>query len=47
VIIEQGTEIGRPSRLRAAVDFDADGNVTEVRVTGSVVPVSEGWVTLL
>jgi trans-2,3-dihydro-3-hydroxyanthranilate isomerase len=47
VVIEQGTEIGRPSRLRAAADFDTDGNVTEVRVTGSVVPVSEGWVTLL
>jgi trans-2,3-dihydro-3-hydroxyanthranilate isomerase len=46
VTIEQGTEIGRPSRLRAAADFDADGNVTAVRVTGSVVPVSEGWVTL-
>jgi trans-2,3-dihydro-3-hydroxyanthranilate isomerase len=46
VIIEQGTEVGRPSRLRAAADFDADGNVSEVRVTGSVVPVREGWVTL-
>jgi trans-2,3-dihydro-3-hydroxyanthranilate isomerase len=46
VIIEQGTELGRPSRLRAAADFDADGNVTSVRVTGSVVPVSEGRVTL-
>jgi len=46
VTIEQGTELGRPSRLRAAVDFDADGNVTSVRVTGSVVPVSEGTVTL-
>lgn len=47
VVIEQGTEIGRPSRLRAAADFDVDGSVTEVRVTGSVVPVSEAWVTLL
>jgi trans-2,3-dihydro-3-hydroxyanthranilate isomerase len=46
VTIEQGTEVGRPSRLRAAADFDAEGIVTEVRVTGSVVPVSEGWVTL-
>lgn len=46
VTIEQGTELGRPSRLRAAADFDADGTVTSVRVTGSVVPVSEGWVTL-
>lgn len=47
VVIEQGTEIGRPSRLRAAADFDAEGNVTSVRVTGSVVPVSEGRVTLV
>jgi trans-2,3-dihydro-3-hydroxyanthranilate isomerase len=46
VVIEQGTEVGRPSRLRAATDFDPDGNITEVRVTGSVVPVREGWVTL-
>ncbi len=46
VTIEQGTEFGRPSRLWAAADFDADGNVTSVRVTGSVVPVSEGYVTL-
>ena len=46
VTIEQGTELGRPSRLRAAADFDADGNVTSVRVTGSVVPISEGRVTL-
>jgi trans-2,3-dihydro-3-hydroxyanthranilate isomerase len=46
VTIEQGTEVGRPSRLRAAADFDTDGRVTGVRVSGSVVPVSEGWVTL-
>jgi trans-2,3-dihydro-3-hydroxyanthranilate isomerase len=46
VVIEQGTEVGRPSRLRAAADFDAEGNVTQVRITGSVVPVSEGRVTL-
>lgn len=46
VVIEQGTEVGRPSRLRAAADFDVEGTVTEVRVTGSVVPVIEGWVSL-
>ena len=46
VVIEQGTELGRPSRLAAAADFDADGAPAEVRVTGSVVPVIEGWVTL-
>src|SRR5690606_6198776 len=47
LVIEPGTERGRPPRLRAEVDCDQDGNVTEVWVTGSVVPVSEGWVTLL
>ena len=46
VVIEQGTEVGRPSRLTAAADFDPDGAPVEVRVTGSVVPVIEGWVTL-
>ncbi len=46
VVIEQGTEVGRPSRLAAAADFHSDGSPAEVRVTGAVVPVIEGWVTL-
>ncbi len=46
VVIEQGVEVGRPSRLVAEVDFGADGGPGEVRVAGSVVPVIEGWVTL-
>jgi trans-2,3-dihydro-3-hydroxyanthranilate isomerase len=46
VVIEQGSELGRPSRLVAAADFDADGAPAEVRVTGAVVPVIEGWATL-
>jgi trans-2,3-dihydro-3-hydroxyanthranilate isomerase len=46
VVIEQGVEIGRPSRLVAEVDFDADGRATRARVTGSTVPISEGWLTL-
>jgi trans-2,3-dihydro-3-hydroxyanthranilate isomerase len=46
VVIEQGVEVGRPSRLIAEVDFGADGGPGEVRVSGSVVPVIEGWVTL-
>jgi len=46
VVIEQGVEVGRPSRLVAEVDFDADGVPTEVRVSGTAVPVIEGWVTL-
>lgn len=46
VVIEQGVEVGRPSRLVAEVDFGPEGSPGEVRVTGSVVPVIEGWVTL-
>jgi trans-2,3-dihydro-3-hydroxyanthranilate isomerase len=45
-VIEQGTELGRPSRLIAEVDFGAGGEPAEVRVAGSVVAVIEGWVTL-
>ncbi len=46
VVIEQGAELGRPSRLAAAADFGADGAPAEVRVSGAVVPVIEGWVSL-
>jgi trans-2,3-dihydro-3-hydroxyanthranilate isomerase len=46
VVIEQGTEVGRPSRLIAEVDFRPDGRPGEVRVSGQVVAVIEGWVTL-
>jgi trans-2,3-dihydro-3-hydroxyanthranilate isomerase len=46
VVLEQGTELGRPSRLVAEADFGADGHPTEVRVSGMTVPVMEGWVTL-
>jgi trans-2,3-dihydro-3-hydroxyanthranilate isomerase len=46
VIIEQGVEIGRPSRLVAEVDFTADGRPQRARVTGCTVPVAEGWLTL-
>lgn len=46
VVIEQGVEIGRPSRLVAEVDFSVEGRPVEARVTGEVVPVAEGWVTL-
>lgn len=46
LVLEQGVEIGRPSRLVAEVDFEADGSPLEVRVSGGVVPVAEGWVTL-
>ncbi len=46
VVLEQGVEIGRPSRLVAEVDFTADGRASEVRVAGTTVPVMEGWLTL-
>jgi trans-2,3-dihydro-3-hydroxyanthranilate isomerase len=46
LVIEQGVEIGRVSRLAAEVDFDPDGRPTEARVSGRVVPIAEGWLTL-
>lgn len=46
VVIEQGVEMGRPSRLVAEVDFGPDGEPTRARVTGAVVPVAEGWIDL-
>lgn len=46
VVLEQGVEIGRPSRLVAEVDFTADGRASQVRVAGTAVPVIEGWLTL-
>ncbi|MFN8622761.1 MAG: PhzF family phenazine biosynthesis protein [Chloroflexota bacterium] len=46
VVIEQGAELGRPSRLVAEADFDGAGRPVGARVAGSTVPVIEGWVTL-
>jgi trans-2,3-dihydro-3-hydroxyanthranilate isomerase len=46
VVIEQGVEMGRPSRLVAEADFDRDGEATAARVTGAVAPIAEGWVEL-
>jgi trans-2,3-dihydro-3-hydroxyanthranilate isomerase len=46
IVIEQGVEIGRPSRLVAQVDFDANEMPREVRVGGSIVPLIEGWLEL-
>lgn len=39
--VDQGVEMGRPSRLELSADM-RDGNVTAVRVAGSAVLVSEG-----
>jgi trans-2,3-dihydro-3-hydroxyanthranilate isomerase len=46
VVIEQGVEIGRPSRLVAEVDFSVEGRPVQARATGSVMPLAEGWLTL-
>ena len=46
VVIEQGVELGRPSRLVAEADFDDHGRAVAARVAGTTVPVIEGWVTL-
>jgi trans-2,3-dihydro-3-hydroxyanthranilate isomerase len=46
VVIEQGVEMGRPSRLVAEADFGVDGEPTAARVSGQVVPVIEGWIEL-
>lgn len=46
VVIEQGVELRRPSRLVAEVDIDTDGRPGDVRVSGMVVPIIEGWATL-
>ncbi len=46
LVIEQGVEMGRPSRLVAESDFDAAGEPAAARVSGRVVAVAEGWFEL-
>ncbi|TAM78636.1 MAG: PhzF family phenazine biosynthesis protein [Chloroflexota bacterium] len=46
LIIEQGIEIGRPSRLDVSVAFDAAGAPAGVRLSGRVVPILAGTVSL-
>jgi trans-2,3-dihydro-3-hydroxyanthranilate isomerase len=41
-VVEQGFEMGRPSLLHLEIDLQ-DGGVTAVRVGGSTVLMSEGW----
>jgi len=45
-VIEQGVDMGRPSRIEAAVEGTA-GAVTVVRIGGSAVPVLEGNINLV
>ena len=46
VIVEQGLEIGRPSRIVVTVAVQRDGAIEEVRVGGEAVTVIEGEVRL-
>ncbi|MGH2466148.1 MAG: PhzF family phenazine biosynthesis protein [Candidatus Limnocylindrales bacterium] len=46
LIIEQGVEIGRPSRLDVSVAFDGAGAPASVRLSGRVVPILAGTVSL-
>jgi trans-2,3-dihydro-3-hydroxyanthranilate isomerase len=45
-VIEQGVEMGRPSRLTAEADFDGAGKAVAARVSGRVVGIAEGWFEL-
>lgn len=43
-LIEQGFEMGRPSLIELEADI-AGGKVTAVRVGGSSLRISEGWIS--
>ncbi|HET7309686.1 MAG TPA: PhzF family phenazine biosynthesis protein [Mycobacteriales bacterium] len=44
-VVEQGVEMGRPSRLECTVVADG-GKVTSATVSGAVVPIAEGRIVL-
>ncbi len=46
VVIEQGLEIGRPSRIDVEIAVGNGGEITEVRVAGQAVKLISGEVTL-
>lgn len=46
LVVEQGLEIGRPSRINVEVDVGPSGDIVEVRVGGQAITVIEGEVTL-
>ncbi|MDH3292356.1 MAG: PhzF family phenazine biosynthesis protein [Gemmatimonadota bacterium] len=46
IVVEQGLEIGRPSRIDVEVDVAPGGDIAEVRVGGQAITVIEGEVTL-
>lgn len=46
IVVEQGLEIGRPSRIHVEVTVGNGGEITEVRVGGTAVTIIEGEVRL-
>ncbi len=46
VVVDQGREIGRPSKIHVEVSVGNGGEITEVRVGGQAVTVVRGEVTL-
>ncbi|WP_195210318.1 PhzF family phenazine biosynthesis protein [Actinomarinicola tropica] len=44
--IEQGVEMGRPSRIEVVVERDATGSLAAVRIAGTAVAVGEGRLDL-
>jgi trans-2,3-dihydro-3-hydroxyanthranilate isomerase len=43
--IEQGIEMGRPSRIRLSIDCEA-GQIASARIGGYAVQVAEGWLAI-
>jgi trans-2,3-dihydro-3-hydroxyanthranilate isomerase len=46
IVVEQGLEIGRDSRIDVEIEVGNGGEITEVRVAGEAVTVIEGEVHL-
>jgi trans-2,3-dihydro-3-hydroxyanthranilate isomerase len=46
VVVEQGLEIDRPSRIEVSISVESGGAITEVRVGGQAVTIIEGEVRL-
>lgn len=44
-VVEQGIEMGRPSRLECSLEVD-DGTITSATVRGSVVPIAQGRIAV-
>jgi trans-2,3-dihydro-3-hydroxyanthranilate isomerase len=44
-VVEQGIEMGRPSRLECAIVVEA-GRVTSAKVSGTVVPIAQGRIAV-